>query len=458
MAKVLLVDIGSTYTKVVAVDLDGPGILGTASAPTTVATNIGEGLAVALERLQRKTGVSSYLESYGSSSAAGGLKMVAIGLVPDLTAQAGKMAALGAGAKVLGTYAYELAALEFEEIQALEPDIILLCGGTDGGNREVILRNAEHLAGLPGRFSVVVAGNKVVSKEAAEILEARGKQIRLCENVMPQFNCLNIEPAQEAIRNLFLERIVEAKGLSDVQELIGNPLLPTPRAVLQGAELLARGTQRQAGFGDLLVVDVGGATTDVYSLATGAPAASGVILRGLPEPYAKRTVEGDLGLSYSARSTAEAIGWKELMAESNLSEEELEKSLLRLEKEPGVISSKEEEALQRCLARSAVKIATGRHAGKVEAHYTPCGLSFVQRGKDLTQIKTIIGTGGPLIYSPNPAYLLSAARRSQDAALKPEGGNLFLDRSYILASMGLLSEKYPEEAFEILKGELEWMA
>lgn len=453
---VLLVDIGSTYTKVVAVDLDYPKILGTASAPTTAATNIREGLFEALKCLTEKTGTTSYAESYGSSSAAGGLKMVAIGLVPALTAKAGKMAALGAGAKVLKTFAYELAASEVDEIQQLEPDIILLCGGTDGGNKEVILRNAEHLAGLAGELSVVVAGNKAAAKEAAEILEASGKQVRLCENVMPQYNCLNVEPAQAAIRNLFLEKIVQAKGLSEVQRFIGNPLLPTPRAVLQGAELLARGTAHQAGLGDLLVVDVGGATTDVYSMAEGAPA-SGVVLRGLQEPYAKRTVEGDLGLSHSARSTLEAVGRKKIAALTQLSEEEVEENLLLLEKEFSVSFSKEKEAVRNCLTYFAVKLATERHAGKIETIYTPCGPSFIQTGKDLTGIKTIIGTGGPLIYSSDPASLLAAARRSQEAALKPEGGSLYLDRSYIFAGMGLLSQKYPEEALALLKGELEWL-
>jgi uncharacterized protein (TIGR01319 family) len=459
MHAVLLADIGSTYTKVVAVDLNRSRILGTGAAPTTVDTDISQGLFKAMASLSEQIGPLAFAEAFASSSAAGGLKMVTIGLVPELTARAGKLAAANAGAKVIGTYSYELSPPELEEIQGLAPEIILLCGGTDGGNKEVILHNARLLSKLEGSQPVVVAGNKVVSEEIEEILKAAGK-VRVCENVMPRFNSLNIRPAQEAIREIFLENIVEAKGLGKVQEFIGNPLVPTPVAVLKAAELLAIGSGKERGLGELMVVDVGGATVDVYTMAEGIPKDEGVVFRGLPEPFAKRTVEGDLGLRYSARSTVEAIGQARVQAESGLNKEELADCLKRFSEEPGLIAEDEKmAALDRVLTRGAVRISTRRHAGKIEAHYTPCGLTYVQTGKDLTSLRTIIGTGGPLVKSSEPVFLLGGALSSSKdrGVLKPERCDLFIDRSYILASMGLLAEKYPEVALKILKQELEWV-
>ena len=136
MKPILLVDFGSTNTKVTAVDVEDCRILGTAAAYTTVETDINEGLAHALEILEKTTGPLDFEERYACSSAAGGLKMISIGLVPDLTAQASREASLGAGAKVWKTYSFQLTKGDFKEIEEYHPDIILLTGGTDGGNTE----------------------------------------------------------------------------------------------------------------------------------------------------------------------------------------------------------------------------------------------------------------------------------------------------------------------------------
>ena len=152
MRPILLIDFGSTYTKVTAVDVDAPALLGTASSYTTVQTDVGEGLARAVAQLEEQTGKLDYAERYACSSAAGGLRMVTCGLVPELTAEAAKQASLGAGAKVVGVYSYQLTEDDLDEIAAARPDIVLLTGGTDGGNRDCILHNAEMLAGVPGDF------------------------------------------------------------------------------------------------------------------------------------------------------------------------------------------------------------------------------------------------------------------------------------------------------------------
>ena len=293
MSHVLLIDFGSTYTKLTAVDVEKEEILGTARGITTVETDIMEGLQEGLDVLFAQTGKLEFQRVLGCSSAAGGLKMVAIGLVPELTAEAAKRAALGAGAKVLGVYCNELSEYEIEEIAALKPEIILLAGGTDGGNKEVILHNARMLCTLGLDVPVLVAGNKSVTPQVVGILSKVMTEVVHTENVMPRLGELNIDPARGAIRDLFLRRIIEAKGLNKANKFIDKMMMPTPAAVLKAAELLGTGTPHESGWGDLMIVDIGGATTDLYSIAKGEPKQPTVTMRGLPEPFAKRTVEGD---------------------------------------------------------------------------------------------------------------------------------------------------------------------
>ena len=171
MKAVLLIDFGSTYTKLTAVDVEGEVILGTAQAYTTVETDINDGLHEGLRRLEEKTGKLDFDKCYACSSAAGGLRMVTSGLVPELTGEAAKMASLGAGAKVVGIYAFQLTEDDLDEIRAARPDIFLLVGGTDGGNTENILHNARMLATMEPDFPVVIAGNRTAARECARILE-----------------------------------------------------------------------------------------------------------------------------------------------------------------------------------------------------------------------------------------------------------------------------------------------
>ncbi|WHH61293.1 methylaspartate mutase accessory protein GlmL [Petroclostridium sp. X23] len=458
MQPVLLIDFGSTYTKVTAVDISNESILGTARAFTTVETDISEGLQNAEAALKDKIGQVEFETRLACSSAAGGLKMVAVGLVPDLTAEAAKRAALSAGAKVLKVYSYEVNEDEAQEINKLMPDIILLTGGTDGGNKHVILHNAKVISEIEGRFPVVVAGNKSVARQAAEIIERSGKQTRICENVMPEFNVLNIEPARTAIREIFLQRIIQAKGLTKVQSLIQGLLMPTPSAVLNAAHKLSTGVGNEKGIGDLMVIDVGGATTDVHSIAGGEPTRSGVVMKGLPEPFAKRTVEGDLGVRYSALALTEAVGIKELEKYSGLSDHTIMNHVEKITRYPETLSNENVEAalVDDSLAALAVKHAVERHVGNIETVYTPFGVTYLQTGKDVTGLAKVIGTGGPIINSNNPTGILkqSLFDETNPVMLKPQKADLILDKSYILAAMGLLCEHYPETAVRILKREL----
>ena len=280
MNPVLLIDFGSTYTKLTAVDLDAEALLGTAASYTTVQTDINDGLRLGLERLEEKTGKLAFSDTFACSSAAGGLRMMTSGLVPELTSEAAKLASLGAGAKIAGLYSFQLTEDDLEDIRSAKPDIFLLVGGTDGGNQECILYNAKMLASLPPDFPIVIAGNRSAARECERILA--GHTTYVCPNVMPKFGVLNIEPTQSKIREIFLDRIVQAKGLSRVTGLLSDILMPTPSAVLQAMELLSSGCEGEPGIGDLVAVDVGGATTDVYSMADGMPEQMNTVYKGLP--------------------------------------------------------------------------------------------------------------------------------------------------------------------------------
>ena len=455
MQAVLLIDIGSTYTKVTAVDVDSERILGTAMAFTTADSDVNTGFQNALDHLRQTTGKLEFTERFACSSAAGGLKMIAVGLVPDLTAEAAKRAALSAGAKVLNTYSFELTSSDCAEIRRLQPEIILLSGGTDGGNKEVILHNASALSGIDVDFTVVIAGNKSVAGDVADILTAVGKHARVCENVMPDFNVLNIEPAREIIREVFLQRIIRAKGITHVQELIDGILMPTPLAVMNAAKLLSAGSGNEPGLGDIMVVDVGGATTDVYSIADGKPTRTGVVVKGLPEPFAKRTVEGDLGVRISIHALLEAAGYETVRDKTGLSETDFRKCLDQVEKSLETLPQAGDSiaALDFGLASVAVRMATERHAGRIETAYAPFGVFHTQTGKDLTGIRYVIGTGGPVIFGQNPGRILESAMASGETSpvLVPRHAEFLLDEKYIMAAMGLLGECYPEKAVRIMK-------
>ncbi len=457
MKAVLLIDFGSTYTKLTAVDVESESILGTAASYTTVQTDINNGLNDALAKLSATTGNIVYDACYACSSAAGGLRMVTSGLVPELTGEAAKMASLGAGAKTVGVYAFELTEDDLCEIQAAKPDIFLLVGGTDGGNTECILHNAAKLATLPPEFPIVIAGNRTAAKECERLLA--GHEVYVCPNVMPKFGVLQVEPTQKKIREIFLERIVQAKGLSKASELLSDIMMPTPSAVMQAMELLAQGCEGESGIGDLVGVDVGGATTDIYSVTDGMPEHMNTVFKGLPEPFSKRTVEGDIGMRYSIRGIVDAAGVHRVSALSGLSEQRVEELVTMLRDNTEVVPNGDEELerLDFALASCAVDEAVDRHAGKLTETYTMMGKTYVQEGKSLVKVKQILVTGGSLIHTKRTVEIARQALFSplHPTSLRPQSADVWVDRKYIVAAMGLLSSYYPQTALRILKKELE---
>lgn len=450
----LTVDFGSTYTKLTAIDAGNAEILGTANAFTTIETDIMEGFRAAQKSLEAKIGPFGYDRLLCCSSAGGGLKMVALGLVPELTAKAARMAASSAGAKVVKTYSFEISKAEQDEIYEINPDLVLLCGGTDGGNKEVIVANARRLCQIDRNFSVIAAGNKSASYELKEIFKDSGKDYVITNNVMPAFNKLDIEPAKQSIKELFIRKIIEAKGLSGVQRMAQGEIVPTPLAVMAGCELLSKGTRKTPGIGEFLAVDLGGATTDVYSMAKGKPVHENVLEKGLPEPFSKRTVEGDLGMRYSLSSLRDELDLEDLEEMYGIPGEAFADWVERCTQTPGLLAQNEEELrIEEILARSAVELAVERHAGFMESAYSPLGEIFTITGKDLTEIPYVIGIGGALINSAHPQFILEGAKFNLKKYnyTKPKHPAYMLDKHYIFASMGLLSAEDPELALYLMK-------
>lgn len=455
---ILTADIGSTYTKLAAVDIEGSRVIGSTRAFTTIETNVMEGFEEAMKELVAQCGQLQFAKKVASSSAAGGLKMIAVGLVPDLTVQAARMAAANAGAKIQKTYSFELNRQEVEEIVALGPDMVLLSGGVDGGNKDVIIHNARVLVGSGLKCSIVVAGNKSANDELRDIFKAYGGEALFCDNVMPAIGELNAIPAQKAIRDLFIKNIISAKGLDELAALMSVEIIPTPLAVFEAAELLSQGTRKSPGLGELMVFDVGGATTDVYSMSEGQPTRANVFMHGLKQPFAKRTVEGDLGLRYSLSSLAAAAD-VEIMAEDlGMEGEEINQWLNACQLTPGLVPQcgSLQKRIDDAMAGAAVRIGAARHCGRIETVFTIVGQAYAQTGKDLGQVGNVIGTGGPIINAEKPAEVLSEAvyKPADTNLLKPVNPRLLVDARYIMASMGLLSRLEPETALRIMLEEI----
>ncbi len=457
MSRYLMIDFGSTFTKLTAVDTELEDIIGTASHFTTVATDITIGYENALKKLFEKTGEIKFDKIIACSSAAGGLKMAAIGLVDELTVEAAKRVCLGAGAKVDLAFSHHLTKKNIQQILDKKIDIILLSGGTDGGNSECVLYNEKMLADNHIDIPVIYAGNKDCQDEIMEIAQDGGLNEYVCENVMPKLNVLNIPSAREKIREIFLKNIIEAKGIKKIEREIDEVIFPTPEAVLKASELLSKGYMHESGLGELVLVDIGGATTDMYSLCSASAKRSDVIIKGLEEPYAKRTVEGDLGMRYSALGVLNALT-KEEIRTINLDENvDMEKELTyRHEHVDNIPTDEHELHIDRIIGQICVDKAMERHVGKMEELYTPMGMVYNQYGKDLSKIRYVIGTGGVLVRNADPYQILKKVEYTpkRPLELRPDCPEYLLDADYILAAMGLLSVIDPLLALRIMKKHL----
>jgi uncharacterized protein (TIGR01319 family) len=453
---ILLVDFGSTYTKLTLVDMDKEEIIARSNGITTVETDVRVGYEEALAKMSEDLGYEVKPDRVlACSSAAGGLKMIAIGLTKNLTAEAATRSALGAGARILKTYYYELPDEDLEEIKNSPCDIILFSGGTEQGNRSNVINNAKRLATTKIKVPIVVAVNSRIVDEVTKIFEDAGMNIYVTENVMPAVNILKAEGARETIRQIFMDRIIKAKGMNTIEDEIDSILMPTPQAVIKAAQVLSVGTEHEEGIGDLMVVDIGGATTDVHSIGYGHPTDRAVIYEGLIEPLAKRTVEGDLGMRYSAESLYEAVGREDIEKYLDDKSIDIEANCeYRAKNIKFVPKTDEDFKFDSAMASVATEHAANRHVGKLTKRFTKTRYVYYQSGKDLTQLKTIIGTGGVLVHAKDPKKILSSLENDDPMKLTPKNPEYYVDDKYILSAMGLLSMEYPEVAIRIMKKDL----
>ena len=452
----LVAEIGSTTTVVSAFDglrdypAATPCLVGQGVAPTSVGRapeaphedspspafvadgDVTIGVNAARARLEGATGPLAPSLTLATSSAAGGLRMTVHGLTQRMTAMAAREAALGAGAVVKYQTAGRLRDLDLREIEAVEPNLILLAGGVEGGDCDTVLFNAERLAGLRARPIVVYAGNSVVCSDARELLERAGFRVKLTNNVYPAVDELDIVPARAVIHDAFEEHITHAPGMERIGEVVSGRILPTPGAVLIAAERLAE------DLGDLVVVDVGGATTDVHSITDGSPEIAALMIE--PQPHSKRTVEGDLGTYVSAGHVVEMLAEQERPVQLP----------------PPLPATQEQIAAALTLTHFAAVTGVQRHAGRLAHLYTPTGRQTVARGRDLTACRLVIGTGGALTRLPGGEAVLSDTRAKSgggERLLPPQDARVALDRDYVFACCGALFAHFaPDAVVALMRG------
>jgi uncharacterized protein (TIGR01319 family) len=375
-----------------------------------------------------------------------------LGLVPDLSLQIGRLDAWSAGARVTSAISYGLTKDTLEQLENENPDILLFCGGTDGGHEKTGLRNAKRLASSKYEGTIIYAGNNQIQDEIAEILA--NKKLIVVKNVMPDIGKFESSEAREAIQKEFLRTIVKGKGLEELVSYFGTEPSPTPRAML---ELVKTVAANRPGWSELVVVDTGGATTDVYSFSEPLKGGDSVILRGITEPVAKRSVEGDLGMRISAESLF-LILKTELSKSNDFSDgffKDFEIWINKISKDASILPKDQFEAgFDEMLATGCLRNAVIRHAGRMEHSWTPGGKVWLQRGKDLRAVPKIVLTGGYSAKNYNrDLYGLSISADSlnhgETMILAPENPCCFIDKPYLWPLLGNIATQFPEAASEL---------
>ncbi len=452
---VLVAEIGSTTTVVNAfkdLETDNPVFWAQGQAPTSVLDgDVRIGLQGAIDDLCKKMGINSleYDEMLATSSAAGGLKMTVHGLVYDMTAKAAKEAALGAGGIIHYITAGKLRRTDLAKIKEINPNLILIAGGVDYGERDTAIENAEKIRSLGLKTPIIYAGN-IENQEEMKLIfdEESGQQLYNVENVYPKIDDLNVEPCRKVIQDAFEQHITHAPGMEHVRDMVNGPIIPTPGAVMECTKLL------YDCLGDLMVLDVGGATTDLHSVATESDKIARIMIS--PEPKAKRTVEGDLGVYVNRMKVIESIGEEQMRKDCEKMGIDLDKTL---ESYVAIPKNEAEFKLVERLTKEAVLKATERHAGIIRYIYGPSGRSTVAEGKDLTQVKYIVGTGGALTRLPHRVEIMQEIAKHNETGMMlfpTEHAKILVDNDYIMASLGVLSKRYREAAIKLLEKSLDF--
>ena len=443
---VVCVDFGSTFTKAGLVDLARGRIVAAASHPTTIGTDVLDGYDACLARLVEQDPRAADAAVLACSSAGGGLRIAVVGNEELVTAEAGRRVALSSGGRVVAVLSGGLDDAALSRLRAAEPDVLLLVGGTDGGNAEVLEADAGLLSRSGWSGPVVVAGNV----ESQDLIEARfresGTPYVLADNVVPRIGVLAPDSARSAIREVFLAHVIGGKHLSSRADFVAMVAGATPDVVLTGVELLSRGLdEERPGAGDVVVVDVGGATTDVHSVVELDPEDAGLAREVVATTPVTRTVEGDLGMRWSAVTTAAGAGFDDLA----------EAAALR-QADPGFLPADDAGAEDdEALARAAVGLALRRHAGRSKVVLSPEGRVVERTGKDLREVGLLIGSGGVLRNGrPGVAERVFAGSTGADVDggwQLPRAPRTVVDHDYVLAAAGLLARTHPEAAYGLVR-------
>jgi uncharacterized protein (TIGR01319 family) len=439
------VDFGSTFTKAALVDLAGGGLVATASSPTTLGSDVLDGWEACLTQLAERDPGAKAAPVLACSSAAGGLRIAVVGNEELVTGEAGRRVGLSSGGRVVEVVADGLARSGYDALVAARPDVVLLVGGTDGGNAEVVVASAEALAAGAWSGPVVVAGNVDARPEIDHLLTRASVPHVLADNVVPRIGVLRPEGARAAIRDMFIRHVIGGKHLSARADFTAMVHAATPDAVLTAVELLA------SRVGDVAVVDVGGATTDVHSVVAVDPEDAGLSRQVVAAVPVSRTVEADLGVRWSAVETVRAGRDVGLLAAGEVPAE----AAARRHDDPSYLpDSTEQYAHDLRLARVAVGVALRRHAGRQQVSFGPDGRVVERDGKDLREVALLVGSGGVLRHGePRDVEEVVRSACGEDVPggwLLPRDPRVVVDRSYVLAAAGLLAPEHPDAALALL--------
>ncbi len=469
---ILATDCGSTTTKAILIEKkpEGYRLIARGEAPTTVEApfdDVTVGVLNAVRELEELTGktfirdgriltpqidectgVDAYLST---SSAGGGLQMTVAGVVKVMSAESAQRAALGAGAIIMDVIAVDDGRKDYEKVQRirqLRPDMILMSGGTDGGTVTHLVELAEMLVAadprprLGGmRLPVIFAGNRDARDPVRQLLDGR-VDLRIVDNLRPTLERENLGPAREAIHELFLEHVMQqAPGYSKLLSWTSADIMSTPNAVGKIMQTIAA----MRGI-DILGVDIGGATTDVFSVFNGV--------------Y-NRTVSANLGMSYSICNVLVETGVANIRRwlPFEMDERDLRNRLRNKMIRPTTIPQTLEDLyVEQAVAREALRLAFEHHKSLAR------GLKGVQQqrtiGEALTQEDTgktlvnmmeldmLVGSGGVLSHAPRRAQ---AALMMMDA-YQPEGVTMLtVDSIFMMPQLGVLSTIHPEAATEVFE-------
>jgi uncharacterized protein (TIGR01319 family) len=403
MTAIACVDIGSTYTKAALVSLSDGRLLATAQSPTTL-DDVVRGVVTATAEFGDAPVIAC-------SSAGGGLRLAVVGYEELISAEAGPRAALSAGARVVHVAAGRLDAAALSELDEVAPDVVLLVGGTDGGESGVLRHNARALADGDRSVPVVLAGNVDVRDEVTAVLRDGGLPVREADNVLPDIGRLAPESARAAIRAVFLEHVIGGDRLSTDPRLRQWVRAVTPDAVREGVSVLAR-ARADAEPPGVVVLDVGGATTDVYCVPDPDAEQAALGREAVGVPARRRTVEGDLGVAASVDD-------------------------LRLAATAEGLPTPGDEPLD--LGTAAATVALRRHL-RAEAAYGPGGASARAAG-------LVVLSGGIFRHADEiDAAVQRIAADGGGAGAVLDGTEVVVDRRYVLAAAGLLAPEYPQAA------------